>query len=63
MPDERPSHWPLAVALAAVLCVYLQALRGELVYDDLQMIARNPEIRSLAHIPRLFTQAYWDFLG
>jgi protein O-mannosyl-transferase len=63
MTDERPSRWPLAVLLAAVLCAYLRALGGELVYDDLQMIARNPEIRSLAHVPRLFTQAYWEFLG
>ena len=63
MPDERRSPWPLLVVLAATLLVYLRAMGGELVYDDLQMIGRNPMIRDLANIPTLFTQAYWDFLG
>ncbi len=63
MADERPSRWPLLLVLAAALSVHARALGGELVYDDLQMIARNPGIRSLAHVPRLFAQDYWAFLG
>jgi tetratricopeptide (TPR) repeat protein len=63
MPAERRSPWPLVLALLATLAVYVRALSGELVYDDLQMIARNPGLRSLSGIPALFGQGYWDFLG
>ncbi|MCZ6598349.1 MAG: tetratricopeptide repeat protein [Planctomycetota bacterium] len=61
----RERWWMLPVAVLATLAVYLLggALDGELVYDDLQMIARNPLITDLANVPTIFTQAYWDFLG
>jgi len=53
--------WLLAI-LAATAAVYLRALAGELVYDDLLLIARNPSITDLSSLPRLFTSGYWDFL-
>jgi tetratricopeptide (TPR) repeat protein len=55
--------WSLVIVLLATAAVYARSLAGELVYDDLDMVARNPAIRSLAGIPELFTQGYWDFLG
>ena len=52
-----------AVALAAVVvAVFWPALRGELVYDDLQVVARNPCLRSFDRLPEALTGAYWDFL-
>jgi tetratricopeptide (TPR) repeat protein len=53
----------LALVLVVTLLAYLRALAGELVYDDLQMIARNPALADLGNIPSLFTQSYWAFLG
>ena len=43
--------------------VYARALSGELVYDDLLLIGRNPLLSDLRHVPELFTRPYWDFLG
>ncbi len=67
MPAEaqtrRTPLWMLPVVLLVTALVYWPALDGELVYDDLQMIARNPEITQLGNIPNHFTQSYWDFLG
>ncbi|MEM7308396.1 MAG: tetratricopeptide repeat protein [Planctomycetota bacterium] len=63
MNGEQKSPWPLVLVLLATALAYLRALGGELVYDDLQMIERNPLIRDLGNVPRMFGQGYWDFLG
>ncbi len=52
----------LFFVLLATAAVYVRALQGELVYDDLLMIARNPLLTDFAHLPTVFKQAYWDFL-
>jgi tetratricopeptide (TPR) repeat protein len=44
---------PIAVA-AAALVVYLNALGGAFVWDDLYLIVNNPGIKSWAGAPRLF---------
>jgi tetratricopeptide (TPR) repeat protein len=52
----------LALALVATALVFARSLSGELVYDDLLLVARNPDITSLANLPRHFLRAYWDFV-
>jgi len=65
---ERRASWTrvdslgLGLALLATGLVYARALSGELVYDDLLLVARNPEITNLANIPGHFVRPYWDFL-
>ena len=52
-PDERSPRWllhaPLVAALVAFF-VYLPSVAGGFVYDDGELILRNPSIRSLADI-------------
>jgi Flp pilus assembly protein TadD len=52
----------LAAILLVTTVVHARGLHGELVYDDKLLIARNPQIASLANLPRIFTSGYWDFL-
>ncbi|HZN54180.1 MAG TPA: DUF1736 domain-containing protein [Candidatus Polarisedimenticolaceae bacterium] len=54
--------WPLLVALAAVL-VHLGALRNGFALDDVTLVEHNPSIVSLAHLPRLFVEPYWNVGG
>jgi tetratricopeptide (TPR) repeat protein len=50
----------LALVLAIVLVALWPSLRGELVYDDLWLVARNPSIQSLERLPDALTQSHWD---
>lgn len=59
--DTR-SAWVLAGVLVAALAVFARALGGELVYDDALLVARNPDLGSLASVPRFFARPYWGFL-
>lgn len=47
------------VACAATL-VYLVTLRNGFALDDVPLVRDNPDIRSVAGIPRLFTLPYWN---
>lgn len=49
--------------LALTLLAFLNALHGQLVYDDRFQILRNPTVRSLAAIPGFFTQSVWQFMS
>jgi protein O-mannosyl-transferase len=66
-PPSPPRHrLPTAAALGlpllATLLLYLGGLGGELVYDDLNMVGRNPWIADLANLPEILTSPYWDFM-
>ena len=66
-PSPRPlstgASWGGALLLfAAVFAVYLGALSGQFVYDDLLVIQQNPQITSLANVPAIFGSSYWDFI-
>ena len=52
----------LALVLLALVtsAVYARSLAGELVHDDLELIARNPGI---ADFGRIVASGSWDFLG
>ena len=52
----------LLVVLAITAAVYAPSLAGELVYDDLLLIGRNPLITDLARLPSLIGRPYWDFI-
>ncbi len=53
----------LALALIASSAALWPALRGELVYDDLLLVARNPALMSASELARSFTSAHWDLPG
>lgn len=50
----------LALALVATAAALWPALGGELVYDDLLLVARNPALASVSDLARSFTSAHWD---
>lgn len=68
MIDPAPPLRPAAARLAAaglallVALVFWPALGGELVYDDLEVVAQNPALRSAERLPEALGAAYWDFL-
>src|SRR5687768_3792416 len=51
--------WKRAAWLA--LATYWPGFAGQLVYDDLLVVLRNPLITSLANVPRMFTSSMWGF--
>jgi tetratricopeptide (TPR) repeat protein len=61
--DEQPT-WlaPLlcALALAATAAALWPVLGGELVYDDLLLVARNPALASVSALLESFGAAHWD---
>jgi tetratricopeptide (TPR) repeat protein len=50
----------LALVLAVVAVVLWPMLFGELVYDDLWLVARNPALQSVSRLPETLGAAYWD---
>ena len=52
--EPRVPAWMLPVVLVATLAAMWPSLRGELVYDDLVIVARNPLITSVRELPKLF---------
>ncbi len=53
--------WMLPVVLLATIAALWPALRGALVWDDLELVGRNPWITSFAYLPKFFSSATWDF--
>jgi tetratricopeptide (TPR) repeat protein len=60
--DVRVPTWMLPLVLVATLAAMWPSLHGELVYDDLVIVARNPLITSIGQVPKLFSSGLWDFL-
>lgn len=50
----------LGTALIATSAALWPALGGELVYDDLLLVARNPALSSASELARSFVSAHWD---
>ncbi|HMW02834.1 MAG TPA: hypothetical protein PKE58_22035, partial [Acidobacteriota bacterium] len=40
--------------------VYLNSIGNGFAYDDVLIIEKNPLLRSVSNIPRLFLIGYWD---
>jgi 4-amino-4-deoxy-L-arabinose transferase-like glycosyltransferase len=58
----KKREWLLiGVLLAATFVVFMNALGGQFVYDDRQLVLRNPTLTSFSNIPRMFVQSVWQF--
>lgn len=57
----KTERWLLFFVLAATSLVYANSLSGEFVYDDIQQIVQNPQIRSWKNLTTAFTTSVWDF--
>ena len=62
MATRTSPRWPLLVALAAVL-VHWRAFENGFALDDVRLVESNPAIESLARIPHLFVEPYWNTPG
>ncbi len=62
MTARTSPKWPLLCALVAVL-VHWHALGNQFALDDVRLVESNPAIESLAHLPRLFVEPYWNIPG
>lgn len=62
MATRTSPRWPLLVALAAVL-VHWRAFENGFALDDIRLVESNPAIASLARIPHLFVEPYWNTPG
>ena len=52
----------LAAVLVAVAAVFAGALGGELVYDDLLLVARNPALGGFEQLGESLGRPHWDFV-
>ena len=59
---RRGILWVL-LALLIVGAVHAASLGGAFVYDDLLLVARNPNLRGWAGLARTFGSSHWDFLA
>ncbi len=55
LPSSAPWWLPYLIVTAAALAIYANSLGGGFVWDDRQLILRQPEVRSLASVPEFFT--------
>ena len=62
MTARTSSRWPLLCAAIATF-VHWRALSNGFALDDVRLVKDNPAIVSLAHIPRLFVEPYWNIPG
>lgn len=49
-----------AAIVVAVFALYAPALKDNFVYDDIGVIANNPQITSLSNWPKAFTSCIWE---
>ena len=49
----------IAIVAVAALCVYTGSVRNGFTFDDRWIVERNPAIRGLDHIPRIWRSADW----
>lgn len=60
---NRQRKWILAGVLIVTFIAFFNSLDGEFVYDDQLQILKNPTIKTLSNIPRMFTQSVWQFMN
>lgn len=54
--------WPLLVVLVAI-AVYVNSGHNAFALDDLPLVRDNPDVRSVADLPRLFVRPYWPLVA
>lgn len=62
-PSRGAPAWMLPLLLVATLAPLVPLVRGGFVWDDLDRVARNPRIASLARLPEIFAHPTWDLSG
>ncbi len=55
LPERGRLWWLIVLAAALVAAVYANSVNSPFHFDDSHSIADNPWVRSLAHVPRYFT--------
>ncbi|MFL6214853.1 MAG: tetratricopeptide repeat protein [Blastocatellia bacterium] len=61
---EKRREWLLVGGVLLITAfAFFNSLDGQFVYDDRLQVVRNPTIKSLANIPRMFVQSVWQFLN
>src|SRR5579864_9475318 len=60
---DRATLRDLAILSGATLALYFFGLGNGFVADDESEVLQDPLIRSLVHIPRLFSRGVWFFAG
>ena len=53
----------LLILVACSLVPYLNSLRNDFVYDDINQILVNPYVRDFHHLREIFTSSVWSFMG
>ncbi len=51
------------IVFATSVAVYANTLSHAFVYDDVNLLVRNPWIRDVAHLPTIFSSPAWGFRG
>ena len=61
--DARGVGIPVAIAIVLALVCYLNTLSNQFVFDDIDIIVRNPLVTvSSPDLPKIFTSHYWQHL-
>ncbi len=56
---ERPTRRALGLLILLAALPFLNSLPNDFVFDDKLIIVADPRIKSLEHLPALFTTGYW----
>ncbi|HJQ27599.1 MAG TPA: tetratricopeptide repeat protein [Blastocatellia bacterium] len=61
---QRRQEWLLVGGVLLITAfAFFNSLDGQFVYDDRLQIMRNPTIKQVGNIPRMFVQSVWQFLN
>jgi tetratricopeptide (TPR) repeat protein len=56
-----PTHWPaIIVILVLTFLAYCRALRFQFVFDDRELVIKNPHIQSWSYLADYFTKGMWS---
>src|SRR4029079_1331382 len=58
-----PAWLPAAIVVALAVLAYANALHNGFVLDDETIIVKNPLVRSVGNLARIFTTDYWTGAG
>jgi tetratricopeptide (TPR) repeat protein len=62
MAARTSLRWAMLCALVAVL-VHWRALENGFALDDVRLVENNPAVASLARVPSIFLEPYWNVAG
>ena len=61
---QQRQEWLLVGGVLLITAfAFFNSLDGQFVYDDRLQILRNPTIKQVSNIPRMFVQSVWQFLN